>query len=194
MAPTVCAARPAIVRAQQAPASRPARAPGAAVPKKAVDATAALIMSSAVLFGAVPGAGATGDIALGAKIFNANCGARPAPHRAAVGAPLPRGREALREDNAQTQRARPRARRGAARQTGASLATRTAAACHAGGNNSVDVQKTLKKEAISQYLTGGLNEDAIIYQARGRRTPRHGARRRERTSGCTARAFPVLPG
>ena len=38
------------------------------------------------------------------------------------------------------------------------------AACHGGGNNVVDPTKTLRKEAIKQYLTGGLTEEAIVYQ------------------------------
>jgi hypothetical protein len=42
--------------------------------------------------------------------------------------------------------------------------TPAAAACHTGGYNVVQVEKTLRKEAIEQYLDGGLNVDAIIYQ------------------------------
>merc|ERR550525_2140964 len=38
------------------------------------------------------------------------------------------------------------------------------AACHAGGNNSIKAEKTLRKEALEQYLTGGYNIDAIKTQ------------------------------
>merc|ERR1711977_764125 len=38
------------------------------------------------------------------------------------------------------------------------------AACHAGGNNSVVAEKTLKQAAIEKYLTGGYNVDAIKTQ------------------------------
>jgi cytochrome c6 len=38
------------------------------------------------------------------------------------------------------------------------------AACHQGGNNSVIPEKTLRKDAITQYLTGGFNIEAITYQ------------------------------
>mmetsp|Transcript_6174 Transcript_6174/g.6373 ORF Transcript_6174/g.6373 Transcript_6174/m.6373 type:complete len:144 (+) Transcript_6174:71-502(+) len=38
------------------------------------------------------------------------------------------------------------------------------AACHAGGNNVVQTEKTLRKEALDQYLTGGLSEKSIITQ------------------------------
>ncbi|KAL4421292.1 hypothetical protein ABPG75_010583 [Micractinium tetrahymenae] len=38
------------------------------------------------------------------------------------------------------------------------------AACHIGGNNNVIPERTLRKEAINQYLEGGLTLDAIVYQ------------------------------
>ncbi|KAL4856707.1 DNA primase small subunit [Chlorella vulgaris] len=38
------------------------------------------------------------------------------------------------------------------------------AACHMGGNNSVQNEKTLRKSALEQYLAGGFNQDAIVYQ------------------------------
>ncbi|KAL4424585.1 hypothetical protein ABPG77_009169 [Micractinium sp. CCAP 211/92] len=38
------------------------------------------------------------------------------------------------------------------------------AACHIGGNNNVIPERTLRKEAIQQYLDGGLTLDAIVYQ------------------------------
>ena len=38
------------------------------------------------------------------------------------------------------------------------------AACHAGGNNVIQNEKTLRKEALEQYLEGGLKESSIVYQ------------------------------
>ena len=38
------------------------------------------------------------------------------------------------------------------------------AACHAGGMNVIQVEKTLQKEALEQYLAGGLKESSIITQ------------------------------
>jgi hypothetical protein len=38
------------------------------------------------------------------------------------------------------------------------------AACHAGGNNTVISDHTLRKAAMEQYLAGGFNLDAIVYQ------------------------------
>lgn len=38
------------------------------------------------------------------------------------------------------------------------------AACHAGGNNVVQNEKTLRKAALEQYLEGGFNVDAIVHQ------------------------------
>mmetsp|Transcript_20527 Transcript_20527/g.44677 ORF Transcript_20527/g.44677 Transcript_20527/m.44677 type:complete len:132 (+) Transcript_20527:145-540(+) len=38
------------------------------------------------------------------------------------------------------------------------------AACHAGGQNVIMPDKTLEKEALEKYLTGGRNEKAIMYQ------------------------------
>ena len=39
-----------------------------------------------------------------------------------------------------------------------------AAACHTGGRNVVQAEKTLEKAALEQYLEGGFNTDAIEYQ------------------------------
>lgn len=39
-----------------------------------------------------------------------------------------------------------------------------AAACHTGGRNVVQAEKTLEKGALEQYLEGGFNTDAIEYQ------------------------------
>ena len=35
-----------------------------------------------------------------------------------------------------------------------------------GGNNVIQNEKTLRKEALDQYLEGGLKESSIIYQVR----------------------------
>ena len=40
------------------------------------------------------------------------------------------------------------------------------AACHAGGNNVIQNEKTLRKEALEQYLAGGLKEASIVTQVR----------------------------
>eukprot|EP01038_Epipyxis_sp_PR26KG_P004844 gene4844-6791_t len=38
------------------------------------------------------------------------------------------------------------------------------AACHAGGNNVIQNEKTLRKEALTQYLEGGLKPESIVTQ------------------------------
>lgn len=38
------------------------------------------------------------------------------------------------------------------------------AACHAGGNNVIQNEKTLRKDALEAYLEGGLKESSIVYQ------------------------------
>lgn len=38
------------------------------------------------------------------------------------------------------------------------------AACHAGGNNTVISDHTLHKAAMEQFLSGGFNLEAIVYQ------------------------------
>lgn len=38
------------------------------------------------------------------------------------------------------------------------------AACHAGGQNVIMPDKTLEKDALDTYLTGGRNEDAVMTQ------------------------------
>ncbi|CAB9498001.1 Cytochrome c6 [Seminavis robusta] len=38
------------------------------------------------------------------------------------------------------------------------------AACHAGGQNVIMPEKTLEKEALESYLSGGRNEKAVINQ------------------------------
>ena len=47
---------------------------------------------------------------------------------------------------------------------GAQVFAGNCAACHAGGNNVIQNEKTLRKEALEQYLEGGLKESSIIYQ------------------------------
>ena len=49
---------------------------------------------------------------------------------------------------------------------GAQVFAGNCAACHAGGNNVIQYEKTLRKEALEQYLEGGLKESSIIYQVR----------------------------
>jgi cytochrome c6 len=49
-------------------------------------------------------------------------------------------------------------------EAGAQIFQGNCAACHAGGNNVIQAEKTLRKEALDQYLTGGRNEKAIQYQ------------------------------
>ena len=38
------------------------------------------------------------------------------------------------------------------------------AACHAGGNNVIQNEKTLRKEALELYLEGGFKASSIVYQ------------------------------
>ena len=40
------------------------------------------------------------------------------------------------------------------------------AACHAGGQNVIQAEKTLEKEALTEYLDGGFKESAIVYQVK----------------------------
>jgi len=47
---------------------------------------------------------------------------------------------------------------------GAAVFAGNCAACHAGGNNVIQNEKTLRKEALEQYLAGGLKESSIITQ------------------------------
>lgn len=41
------------------------------------------------------------------------------------------------------------------------------AACHAGGQNVIMPEKTLEKEALESYLSGGFNEKAVMTQVTG---------------------------
>jgi cytochrome c6 len=47
---------------------------------------------------------------------------------------------------------------------GAAVFSGNCAACHAGGNNVIQNEKTLRKEALEQYLAGGLKESSIVTQ------------------------------
>ncbi|KXZ46603.1 hypothetical protein GPECTOR_42g814 [Gonium pectorale] len=47
---------------------------------------------------------------------------------------------------------------------GAQIFNGNCAACHQGGRNAVIAEKTLDKAALEQYLDGGFNVQAIIYQ------------------------------
>ena len=49
-------------------------------------------------------------------------------------------------------------------EAGAQVFNGNCAACHAGGNNVIQNEKTLRKEALEQYLEGGLKESSIVYQ------------------------------
>ena len=49
---------------------------------------------------------------------------------------------------------------------GAKIFSNTCAACHTGGQNIVEADKTLEKEALEQYLDGGFSEASIIRQVR----------------------------
>ena len=41
---------------------------------------------------------------------------------------------------------------------------RNCAACHAGGNNVIAAEKTLRKEALDSYLAGGRKESSVVTQ------------------------------
>ena len=47
---------------------------------------------------------------------------------------------------------------------GAQIFAGNCAACHAGGNNVIQTEKTLKKEALDAYLEGGRKEASVVYQ------------------------------
>ena len=52
-------------------------------------------------------------------------------------------------------------------EAGAGVFSGNCAACHAGGNNVIVSQKTLRKEALIEYLSGGYKEASIVTQVRG---------------------------
>lgn len=49
-------------------------------------------------------------------------------------------------------------------EAGATVFNGNCAACHAGGNNVIQNEKTLRKEALEAYLEGGYKESSIVYQ------------------------------
>uniref|UniRef100_A0A7R9ZN88 Cytochrome c-553 n=1 Tax=Craspedostauros australis TaxID=1486917 RepID=A0A7R9ZN88_9STRA len=49
-------------------------------------------------------------------------------------------------------------------ENGETIFNANCAACHAGGQNVIMPEKTLEKEALEQYLTGGRNAGSIITQ------------------------------
>jgi cytochrome c6 len=49
-------------------------------------------------------------------------------------------------------------------EAGAQIFSGNCAACHAGGNNVIQNEKTLRKEALEAYLDGGLKEASIVAQ------------------------------
>ena len=70
---------------------------------------------------------------------------------------------------------------------GAKVFSNTCAACHAGGQNIVEPDKTLDREALETYLAGGFSEASIVKQA----SRRGGARPSAAAAARLARA-PVL--
>ena len=49
-------------------------------------------------------------------------------------------------------------------ESGETLFAGNCAACHAGGQNVIMPEKTLEKEALSEYLDGGANPGAVVKQ------------------------------
>jgi cytochrome c6 len=49
-------------------------------------------------------------------------------------------------------------------ESGATLFAGNCAACHAGGNNVIVAEKTLRKEALDSYLAGGRKESSVVTQ------------------------------
>mmetsp|Transcript_1697 Transcript_1697/g.5169 ORF Transcript_1697/g.5169 Transcript_1697/m.5169 type:complete len:144 (-) Transcript_1697:181-612(-) len=47
---------------------------------------------------------------------------------------------------------------------GATIFAGNCAACHAGGNNVIQTEKTLRKDALDQYLEGGRKESSVVTQ------------------------------
>jgi len=47
---------------------------------------------------------------------------------------------------------------------GAAVFSANCAACHAGGNNVIYPEKTLRKEALETYLSGGFKESSVVTQ------------------------------
>jgi cytochrome c6 len=49
-------------------------------------------------------------------------------------------------------------------ESGATIFAGNCAACHAGGNNVIAAEKTLRKEALDSYLAGGRKESSVVTQ------------------------------
>ena len=49
---------------------------------------------------------------------------------------------------------------------GANIFSSNCAACHAGGNNVIQGEKTLRAEALKEYLAGGMKESSVVTQVR----------------------------
>ena len=49
-------------------------------------------------------------------------------------------------------------------EAGSAIFSGNCAACHAGGNNVIQNEKTLRKDALDQYLDGGLSVASIVNQ------------------------------
>mmetsp|Transcript_18860 Transcript_18860/g.58047 ORF Transcript_18860/g.58047 Transcript_18860/m.58047 type:complete len:144 (+) Transcript_18860:292-723(+) len=49
-------------------------------------------------------------------------------------------------------------------ENGAQIFAGNCAACHAGGNNVIQTEKTLKKDALDAYLDGGRKEASVVTQ------------------------------
>ena len=49
-------------------------------------------------------------------------------------------------------------------ESGATIFAGNCAACHAGGNNVIAAEKTLRKDALDSYLAGGRNEKSVMTQ------------------------------
>ncbi|GMI19268.1 hypothetical protein TeGR_g6134 [Tetraparma gracilis] len=47
---------------------------------------------------------------------------------------------------------------------GESVFSANCAACHAGGQNVIMPEKTLQKDALTQYLAGGMKEQSVVMQ------------------------------
>ncbi|KAK7249227.1 cbb3-type cytochrome C oxidase subunit III, partial [Aureococcus anophagefferens] len=47
-------------------------------------------------------------------------------------------------------------------ESGATIFAGNCAACHAGGNNVIAAEKTLRKEALDSYLAGGRKESSVV--------------------------------
>ena len=49
-------------------------------------------------------------------------------------------------------------------ESGATIFAGNCAACHAGGNNVIAAEKTLRKDALDKYLAGGRKESSVVTQ------------------------------